>query len=252
MIQKTRANELLQKSLDAIPDLLKLPYGSEQFARWKRDTETIIGRIFPSDPRNLNDFKAIHFSPPPVEYAASGPNLAPTPRENPAFFYEAGLRRANVVLQSMINEIDTFWDDVKTLDSIDFWPLIHPEILAVSKGRFDAGEYADCAEAAFKHINSVVKDIVKKKTGRELDGADLMKHAFTPNNPVIVIEDITTLSGKSVQLGYMEIFSGVMSGIRNPKAHANITITRERAIHFLFVASTLMDTLDIAHNRYRF
>jgi hypothetical protein len=33
-------------------------------------------------------------------------------------------------------------------------------------------------------------------------------------------------------------------GIRNPKAHANITITPERAIHFLFLASLLLFKID--------
>ncbi len=44
----------------------------------------------------------------------------------------------------------------------------------------------------------------------------------------------------------MELFSGSMIGIRNPKAHANISITKERAIHFIFLASLLMYKLDEA------
>jgi uncharacterized protein (TIGR02391 family) len=133
----------------------------------------------------------------------------------------------------------------------DFWALIHPEIIAVAKTRFDTGHYADCAEAAFKQINSVVKDFVKAATGKELDGASLMKTAFSVNSPVIEIEGITTETGRNIQQGYMEIFAGSMTGIRNPKAHAVIIIGRERAIHFIFLASLLMDTIDIAFNKYR-
>jgi uncharacterized protein (TIGR02391 family) len=134
----------------------------------------------------------------------------------------------------------------------DFWLLIHPEIASVTKTRFEAGHYADCAEAAFKKINEVVKEIVKKSTGKENDGAPLMREAFTPTKPIITIETLATESGKNVQQGFMEIFAGSMTGIRNPKAHAVIDIGKERAIHFIFLASLLMDTIDIANNKYRY
>ncbi|MBI5642543.1 MAG: hypothetical protein HY954_03600 [Deltaproteobacteria bacterium] len=35
-----------------------------------------------------------------------------------------------------------------------------------------------------------------------------------------------------------------MTGIRNPKAHNNIDIDENRAVHFIFLASLLMDKLD--------
>lgn len=42
----------------------------------------------------------------------------------------------------------------------------------------------------------------------------------------------------------MQIFSGAMTGIRNPKTHKNIKIDKKRAIHFLFLASLLMYKTD--------
>jgi hypothetical protein len=42
----------------------------------------------------------------------------------------------------------------------------------------------------------------------------------------------------------MEIFSGAMIGIRNPKAHGNIHITEKRAKHFIYLASLLMYKID--------
>jgi len=44
----------------------------------------------------------------------------------------------------------------------------------------------------------------------------------------------------------MQIFAVTMTGIKNPKAHENITISRERAIHFIFIASLLMYRLNVA------
>jgi len=134
----------------------------------------------------------------------------------------------------------------------DFWQFIHPEIVAVTKNRFAAREYGDTALAALRHVNTCVKDIVKRRTGNELEGADLMRQAFTPNNPIITIESLATENGRKLQQGFMEIFAGSMIGIRNPKAHENIIIGKERAIHFVFLASLLMDTIDIAQGNYRY
>jgi hypothetical protein len=43
---------------------------------------------------------------------------------------------------------------------------------------------------------------------------------------------------------HMQIFYGAMTGIRNPKAHANIQIDAVRSIHFMFLASLLLSKID--------
>ncbi|MBE3129044.1 MAG: TIGR02391 family protein [Actinobacteria bacterium] len=125
-----------------------------------------------------------------------------------------------------------------------FWGLIHPKIVEVSKSRFETNHFADSVEAALKEVNNIVKGIVKQSTGKEYDGADLMNRAFSLQNPIIVLDDLSTETGKAIQIGYMQIFSGSMTGIRNPKAHQNITIDEKRTIHFLFLASLLMFKID--------
>jgi uncharacterized protein (TIGR02391 family) len=124
------------------------------------------------------------------------------------------------------------------------WKLIHPTITKVAKRRYESGLFADAVEAAFKEVNDIVRRIVKDRAGQELDGADLMNKAFSANNPIIVLDDMTTTTGKNIQQGYMLIFAGSMIGIRNPKAHANIEIDAPRAIHFLFLASLLLFKID--------
>ncbi len=126
------------------------------------------------------------------------------------------------------------------------WDLIHPAVASVARSRFDSEHYADAVEAAFKELNSIVKAKVKDADGREIDGASLMTTAFSVQNPVILLDDLTTTTGRDIQLGYMQIFAGAMTGIRNPKAHGNISIDEKRAIHFLFLASLLMSKLDEA------
>jgi len=127
-----------------------------------------------------------------------------------------------------------------------FWSLLHPEVVRVAKTRFESNHLADAVEAALKEVNDRVKRLYKGKTGKELDGADLMWKTFSPNQPVLLLGDLLTATGKDMQQGYMEIFAGAMIGIRNPKAHANITIDPRRAVHFLYLASLLMFKVDEA------
>jgi uncharacterized protein (TIGR02391 family) len=127
-----------------------------------------------------------------------------------------------------------------------FWSNLHPKVVELGKPRFEANHFADCVEASFKEVNDRVKSMVKTRTGQENDGVPLMKQALSPNGPIISLADMSTSSGKSEQQGYMEIFAGAMTGIRNPKAHSNIVIDEKRAIHLLYLASLLMYKLDDA------
>ena len=122
----------------------------------------------------------------------------------------------------------------------DVWALVHPEIRDIAMPRFEAGHFADAVEAALKEVNSVVKDRVRQITGQELDGAGLMTTAFSARQPILALADLTTESGRNIQQGYMSMFSGAMVGIRNPKAHANLVVGAERALHLLVLASLLM------------
>lgn len=71
-----------------------------------------------------------------------------------------------------------------------------------------------------------------------------MQSAFSPQNPIIKLGDISTETGTNVQQGYMEMFVGAMIGIRNPKAHSNQTLSKADAIRKLHFASMLMCKLD--------
>ncbi len=131
------------------------------------------------------------------------------------------------------------------LESPDLWWVLHPLVGKVAETRL--GEHnADAVEAALKEVNKRVKTHVREKSGKELDGAELMYYAFSPKAPIIVLGDLATLDGRNIQQGYMQIFSGAMTGIRNPKAHDNLEVDRRRALHHLFLASLLMWKLDEA------
>lgn len=133
-------------------------------------------------------------------------------------------------------------------EEVIFDNQIHGMISNVCKKKYFDGHYADAVESAFKEVNSRCKKIYKTKTGEEKDGSDLMNKLFSPNNPTLAFEDNSTESGKNVQQGYMQIFSGSMTGIRNPKAHENQVLTKESSYKRLMLASLLMEKIDEAEN----
>ena len=154
-----------------------------------------------------------------------------------------------------LNKADTILINLELLNRINlknqqeeiiFDKQIHSLISKVCKKKFFDGHYADAVESAFKEINSRCKKIYFNKFGIEKDGCDLMNCIFSPNNPILQFEDIKTETGHNVQLGYMNIFSGSISAIRNPKAHENQKLNKEDAYKRLMFASLLMDKIDEA------
>lgn len=125
-----------------------------------------------------------------------------------------------------------------------FWDFVHPRIKALARPRFEAGFFGDAVEASFKEVNDSVKRLFRESERREADGAGLMTTAFSPNNPIIRLGNLDTDSGRNMQQGYMQIFAGAMTGIRNPKAHENLNPDSRKALHLIALASLLMCKID--------
>lgn len=110
------------------------------------------------------------------------------------------------------------------------------------------GGYANAACDAFIEVNDRVKRLFKsiKPSEKVPDGDIAMKTVFSVNTPLIEFCDRSDGSGANTQKGFMEMLAGAMSALRNPKAHANITIDREDAMRRLIFASMLMYKIDEA------
>ncbi len=208
---------------------------------WSEACLGLIRNIFGSDSNHQNTF----VGPIHVEYSdgsSRGYDQYKEQRDAEA------IDRQCTVLQSLVDQLELeigFVSPPRTTPQVDdFWADLHPAVVRTAKPRFEAQNYADAVEAALKEVNSIIKDHVRRKTGKELDGATLMQTAFSPKAPIIVLDDLTTESGRNVQQGYMQLYAGAMVGIRNPKAHANLTIDAKRAKHHLHIASLLTYCFD--------
>lgn len=133
-------------------------------------------------------------------------------------------------------------------NNYDIWGLIHPRIKSVSKKLFEDGHYANAAEDAFVEINDRVKKLFRivNPNQKVPDGHTAMNTVFSDNNPLVEFCNRSTETGSNIQKGYMQMLAGAMSALRNPKAHANITISEDDAMRRLIFASMLMYKIDEA------
>ena len=100
-IKKAKAIERLQRALDAIPELKNLRYRSPEFTEWQRDTRVAISNTFGDESHNTWDFTSIRFSPI-VRSSDDSEKRA---------VYLKDLKSAASLLESMINEIEEYWEN---------------------------------------------------------------------------------------------------------------------------------------------
>lgn len=157
---------------------------------------------------------------------------------------EALERTKGYVLPEVRRLLDQTDVDLAPTPTDWFWDLVHPRICALARPRYDAGFFGDAVETSFKEVNDAVKRIYQQESGNEADGAGLMTNAFSPANPIIRLNEQSNESERNIQKGYMQIFAGAMTGIRNPKAHANLNPDSRKTLHLISLASLLMCKID--------
>ena len=100
---KDRAKERLQRVLDVIPALKQLRYDSSEFTGWRRDTEVAIRNTFGESSSQNREVNNILFSPSAYNVRYREEQFQST--------YLMGLETAAVTIQSMIDEVEEYWED---------------------------------------------------------------------------------------------------------------------------------------------
>ena len=113
---KASAKERLQRARDGIPDLQQLPYGSPSFEKWHRDTKVAIAYTFGNPSSQAQEFEAVKFS---LRFYISG-----MPDSESQKAYVRGLESAAAILESMIEEVEEYWES----DNPERGPSEAPEI----------------------------------------------------------------------------------------------------------------------------
>jgi uncharacterized protein (TIGR02391 family) len=129
------------------------------------------------------------------------------------------LNQAISSLQEKLDEIGEPSNDpaAKALRAYEGMDL-HPQIAFAATQLYKNGHYANAIEDSVKALNA----FVRLRSGLEVDGVTLMQQAFSPKNPILKFNDLSDQSDQDEQLGFMNMFSGAVSGLRNPRAHSLI------------------------------
>lgn len=146
------------------------------------------------------------------------------------------LRRVATV-QSLINEVGLQAKPQVDVCSLYDILVTDESLRKATRQLFTDKHYAQAVEEGYKCLNNVVK----RRSGLGSDGANLMRMAFSPENPRLKINELQTPSHKDEQRGYMEIMAGCMTGIRNPRAHEDGYVDDPcRALEMLIWANHLI------------
>ena len=90
----------------------------------------------------------------------------------------------------------------------------------------------------------VLNDLVRMRSGEELDGKTLMQKVFSTKNPILRFNQLADESDRSEQKGFMDLFCGAVMGLRNPRAHRLMQDDPERALEFIAFVNLLAKLLD--------
>lgn len=130
---------------------------------------------------------------------------------------------------------------------VDAWEsLLHPAIQDSALIQYHDGHWRD----AVLNACIAVFEIIRERTGLELDGEALVTRAFSADRPLLVVADLAGESGRNDQIGFMMILQGVYRGIRSPKAHSlRHDLDALKAAQYLVMASLLARRIDEAETR---
>nr|QJS06383.1 hypothetical protein [Polaromonas sp.] len=127
-----------------------------------------------------------------------------------------------------------------------FDSLLHPAIYESSLKQFNDGHLR---EAVMNSVTAVY-DLIRDRTKLKLDGNALASQAFGLEKGILILSELGTESGNNVQKGFMQIYQGIYTGIRNPSAHTlDHDLDAFKAAQYLVMMSLLARRVDESKNR---
>ncbi len=94
-----------------------------------------------------------------------------------------------------------------------------------------------------------LSEIIRLKSGLDLDGAALINSALSPKSPIIKLNIGESESDKSIQEGYYFLLRGVYAAIRNPRFHKKHNDERKEAEAIIKFIDYLIMNLNTAQSK---
>lgn len=236
----TKLLKILKEQIDKIEALKNEECWGPKYKIWESTTTKLVNDLFGAEYLSL--FKS----------TSSVGGFSFNQNQNQIAYMKI-LEEVKELLNGFIEERERLGNDSalsigSSVNSNDY--VLHQRIKEVVGLKYENGHYAESVESAFKEVIKRVKDFVNSKTSGGFDGEKAMNRAFGFENqePLIKFNSLQSTEEKDEQRGIMNLFKGIV-GIRNRKAHENITLKDpNRALEYLSLASLLMRLLDDYEN----
>jgi uncharacterized protein (TIGR02391 family) len=160
---------------------------------------------------------------------------------NPSFDQVLGFARAELPAPSAAPEAPQAMAAsaaaaIKPADLTDWRLLLHPMVIEHALHHFDNGHLREAVLNAIM----VPYEIMKQRTGIDLDGYALAGQVLGVKAPRLILSDLVTESGRNDQAGFLQILQGAATAIRNVKAHSlGHDLHPTKAAEYLVFASLL-------------
>ena len=137
-------------------------------------------------------------------------------------------------------------EGAKEVTVLGFEGLLHPAVVASSLGQYRNGHLRDAV------LNGVIAvfDMIRARTGLKLDGKDLVGQAFGTEKGKLVFSELETETGRNDQKGFLQIYEGIYTGVRNVKAHSlTHDLNEQKAAQYMVMLSLLARRVDECMDR---
>ena len=235
---RRRVNDLETLDVNALAD----ENYADTLDNLQKKIDHTLMEVFGADSADYQRFSIMSLDDTPIFMGEAWPSI-----EERRPHIKAGVASAISALRSAVSLLEEGLEE--TGDSAASRALrayeglqLHSEIARAVSQLYRDGHYANAVETSVKTLNN----LVRLRSGLEFDGTQLMERVFNPTTPVIKFNNLDSQSDRDEQKGFMMLFSGVVSGLRHPRAHGFVQDSPERALEFIAFVSLLAKLLDEA------
>lgn len=117
------------------------------------------------------------------------------------------------------------------------WRHLNEDLRDRIRSYYENEQYGEAADQGVK----IYCQKIREHSSLTEDGVDLIGKAFGGNAPALLVADLTSVSGKNLQMGQDQLSRGVILGFRNPINHAPM----DSVVPKIFTEKDCLDILSL-------
>ena len=125
---------------------------------------------------------------------------------------------------------------------MDLKSIIRPQLWNEISKSYIAENYKTAILDSMRYLTQIIRE----KSGLDIDGVPLVNQAFGGEEPKLRLNKLQTRSEKDEQSGFQFIVSGLYSAIRNPRTHEGIQDSKIVADPIIYFINYILSVIDVA------